>query len=537
MTPEERFSGPSFPLGSRDRPSRDEVEIDVPPGVRVMALVRWALIGLMAVLAALSVAYSFGLLPSSSASAASVQYYCPMHPQVVQDHPGECPICSMTLVKKAEGKAPQDSPGSSPDSRGGASREHAGHRHESSDPYFCPMHQEETAADASTRCPICGMKLERRPQSEEPSPKADRPPAEAPVPAAPINAQPPTAQSSVPGLVPINLSFERVQNIGVRTAPAMLETLDGELRTVGFVSADESRLARVHTRFSGWIEQLDVATTGQKVARGQRLAALYSPDLLPAQQEYLSARGWTKSTGASVGAGNSMDQDARARLELLGVSSAEIEHIAATGKPLRAVGVAAPISGYVINKNAIQGAFVQPGTELFEIADLSRVWVLADVYEYDVGRVHVGQGAKIAVAAYPGESFAGKVGFLYPVIEPSTRTLRVRVEIDNAGMKLRPGMYADATLRLDAARAVVISAEALIDTGDHQYVFLAREGGRFEPRQVGVGHRFNDKVQISNGLVAGDVVVTTANFLLDSESRLHAAIQGPDPHADPLPRP
>jgi Cu(I)/Ag(I) efflux system membrane fusion protein len=504
-----------------------------------MALVRWALVALMAVIAVLSVSYSFGLVASDPASAAAAQYYCPMHPQVVQDHPGECPICSMTLVKKeSEGKHPgSDRPtlaegaGLPADATAG---EHVGHRHNPSDPYFCPMHPEETGVDANARCPVCEMRLEKRPAEATPKTASGKAPADAVDNATPGVTQRSSAMPPVLGLVPIELSLDRIQNIGVRTAPATLEALAPELRAVGFVSADESRLARVHTRFSGWIERLEVATTGQKVARGQVLAGLYNLELLPAQQEFLAARRWSLlATGAPAQppmSGESIERDARARLELFGLSAAEIDDIAKSGKPSRTVAVVAPIGGYVVSKNAAQGAFVQPGTELFEIADLSKVWVLVDIYEYEVGRVRVGQTAEVSVGAYPGERFTGKVGFLYPVIDSSTRTLRVRVELDNRSMKLRPGMYAATVIKMDAARATVIPAEALVDTGEHQYVFVVKRGGRFEPRAVKPGQRGNDKVQILEGIAPGDVVVTTGNFLIDSESRLHAAIQGPDAH-------
>jgi Cu(I)/Ag(I) efflux system membrane fusion protein len=454
----------------------------------------------------------------------------------VQDHPGECPICSMTLVKKESEVQPpgRDRPngdkGVQPSMQAPAG-EHAGHRHNPSDPYLCPMHPEETGVDANARCPICGMKLEKRPaKAALQTAPGNAPRGDSPM-ATPGGIQGSIALPPVPGLVPVQLSMERVQSIGVRTAPATLEALGPELRAVGFVSADESRLARVHTRFSGWIEELEVATTGQKVARGQVLAGLYNLELLPAQQEFLAARRWSAGgTGSAAQPGEdgkSIERDARARLELFGLSRAEIDSIAESGKPTRTVAVTAPIGGYVISKNAVQGSFVQPGTELFEIVDLSKVWVLVDIYEYEVGRVSVGQAAEVSVGAYPGERFLGKVGFMYPVIDPSTRTLRVRVELDNRGMKLRPGMYAAATIRLDAARATVIPAEALVDTGDHQYVFVVQQGGRFEPRPVKAGIRAGEKVQILEGLSPGEEVVTTANFLIDSESRLRGAIDGP----------
>lgn len=541
-----------------------------PRGTAAMAFVRWVLIALMAIVAVVSVAYSFGLLGGPTANAAAKVYYCPMHPQVVQDHPGECPICSMSLVpkttdaqaqsKKEDGSShsghrhnPSDpyfcpmhpeetgdeptdrcplcemklekrpapsasapTPKASPSSPSG---EHAGHRHNAGDPYFCPMHPEETGDEASDRCPVCEMKLEKRATASEP----------AAAPAAPAEAAAADTRG-VPGLVPVELTMDRVQMIGVRTARAVQEAMASELRTVGFVTADEAKLARVHARFSGWVEGLSVATTGQKVKRGQPLLSIYNVELLPVQQEFLAARRWNASqpaatTGDAPAITAPLEQDARTRLEIMGMSRAEIDRIAQTGKPVRAISVAAPINGYVVAKNVVQGAFVQPGTSLFEIADLSRVWVLADVYEHEIARMAVGQPASVELATHRGQRFEGKVGFVYPTMDASTRTLRVRVELENKDLKLRPGMYADVFVQVGEQQGVTVPREALVDTGEHQYVFIAKEGGRFEPRLVTAGGRTGDKVQIVRGLAEGETVVTTANFLIDSESRLRATIE------------
>ncbi|HEY8946869.1 MAG TPA: efflux RND transporter periplasmic adaptor subunit [Polyangiaceae bacterium] len=485
-----------------------EDEDEGPPrGVRMMAALRWLLVALMAVVAVVSAAYSFGLIAGGTASAAGTTYYCPMHPQVVQDRPGECPICSMSLVPKERAGAP-----AMPKTEHSAS--HDGHRHNPSDPYSCPMHPEETGLDENARCPICKMKLEKRALSA-PTGQVEPPAADA---------------QGVPGLVTVDLSMDRVQLIGVRTAKAVREPLASELRTVGYIAADEGKLARVHTRFSGWIEALAVSNTGQKVRRGQLLASIYNLELLPAQQEFLAARRWSSSSSGSPSqAGEvlspSLEQDARTRLELLGMSHAEIERIAQTGRPSRTIGVTAPVSGYVVSKPAVQGAFVQPGTELFEIADLSTIWVLVEVYEYELGRVELGQTAHVEVASQAGKRLEGKIGFIYPTVDPSTRTLRLRVELDNKELKLRPGMYADVAIELGEQAGVVIPREALVDTGEHQYVFVAKEGGRFEPRLVGVGARSGERVQIVSGLRESETVVTTANFMIDSESRLRATIE------------
>ena len=483
-----------------------------PPGVHTMATLRWLLVAAMAVAAVLSVAYSAGVMKPGGASAEGSVYYCPMHPQVVQDQPGECPICSMSLVLKKgssdEAKTTVEKPAAS----------HEGHRHNPTDPYYCPMHPDETGMSANERCPLCKMKLELKPKSQ-----ADASPAVAPTTS--------TIPSLVPGLAPVQLSMDRVQLIGIRTAKATREPLVSELQAAAVVAPDESKFARVHTRFSGWVEQLAVTTTGQKVRRGQVMANIYNLELLPAQQEFLAALKWNaaasaaspSSAQATVG---SLADDARKRLELLGMSKQEIDRIAQTGAPSRTVAITAPINGYIVRKDVAQGTYVQPGTPLFEIADLSKVWVLADVYERDIGRVSLGQAASVRVEAYPEQPFVGKVGFIFPAVDPNTRTLRVRIELANKDLKLRPGMYGNVTLEVGKAEGVVVPVEALVDTGEYQYVFLAKEGGRFEPRRVRAGARTQGKIQIVEGVQEGDLVVTTANFLVDSESRLRAAIEG-----------
>ncbi len=231
--------------------------------------------------------------------------------------------------------------------------------------------------------------------------------------------------------------------------------------------------------------------------------------------------------------------DARRRLELLGISPQEIDAVIKTRKPQRAIAIRSPVDGHVITKNAVVGMSVSPGVPLFEVANLATVWVLAEVYESDLKRIQVGQTARFESSAYPGETFTGKVKFVYPTLDPQSRTLRVRLEFRNrpgpAGLRLRPGMYGDVLLDLPAADGLMVPAEALVDTGDMQYVFVAKPEGRFEPRRVRSGARQDDRVEIVEGLAEGEKVVTTANFLIDSESRLHAAIGGqaaPAPASD-----
>lgn len=475
-----------------------EGEEHAPAGVKTMALVRWILVVAMAVAAGLAWASYSGVL-AQVGGAEQQLYHCPMHPSVIQDHPGECPICGMDLVPVADHGAPGEK----------AVAGHGGHDHGAApagDPdgdYACPMKCTDFRTDdPNERCPECGMKLE----------KVDEAP-----------------KAGVPGLVPVMISDERVQLIGMRTATVGEATLASELRTVGFVAADEEKLVRVHTRFSGWIESLPVAETGRKVKQGETLATIYGPELYAAQQEFLASRGWSGEGAAPLA------NDARRRLELLGIAGRDIDAIEKSGEPLRAIPIRAPAAGVVVRKNAVQGAFVQPGAELFELADLSRVWVLADVYEHELGRVKPGGVARLQLSAYPGETFEGKVGFVYPTLDPSTRTLRVRVELANRDGRLKPGMYGDVTLSLGEAKGLSVPREALVDTGEVQYVFVAKREGVFEPRRVKVGVRAGERVQVLEGLAAGETVVTTGNFLLDSESRLRAAVEGASGSAAPVP--
>jgi membrane fusion protein, copper/silver efflux system len=467
-----------------------------PPGARRMAIVRWTLVGLMA-FAAAGAWISQAVHAGRDAGAVGQRYICPMHPQVAADHKGECPICGMDLVPA--GAAAMST---SPTSAGHAAATTPGK-------YTCPMHPAFVSDDPHARCPECHMKLV---------------PVAAPAP-------------PLPGLAPVELSAERVQLIGMRTATATRATLGGTLRAVGYVTPNESTLVSLSSRFAGWVETLSVAQTGQLVQKGEVLASIYSPDMQNAQQVFLNAIKWADRTpGGAAGQTSDLERDARARLELLGVAPQDIDVIAHEGRPARAINVRAPVRGYVARKGVVRGLFVQTGIELFQLADLSTVWVVLDVPEREVSRVHVGQAATFESSAWPGERFPGVVQFVYPALNAGTRTLQARVELRNPDLRLRPGLFGDVTLDLGGAAGVVVPTEALVDTGDRQYLFVDRGGGRFEPRAVKAGRSEAGQVTILEGLAAGEVVVTTANFLLDSESRLRAALEGfVQPPAAPAP--
>jgi Cu(I)/Ag(I) efflux system membrane fusion protein len=480
-----------------------------------MSVVRWILVVITAAVALGSILSYAGVhLGGGKGSGSDQLYYCPMHPSVVQDHPGECPICSMTLVLKPAGgvKASATMKPAVASTTGGAAAPAA-----SSGKYYCPMHPGRTSDDPKAKCPDCGMKLEPRPD-----------------PGSVAAASGPAA--GVPGLSAVDLTPERIQLIGMRSATVKREELAGELRTVGLVAPRERGFAQITTRFGGWIEKLAVSDTGARVHGGEVLATVYSPEVLKAEQELLVARGWSgegegsKSSQEHDAFTKSLDTNARRRLELLGLSSHDIDEVIRTGKASVAIPIRSPVDGYVISKNAVVGLAIQPGTVLFEVADLSKIWVTADIYEADVARVHVGQPARFELASYPGETHAGTVQFIYPVVDPQNRTLRVRLEcrnrFDKSGPRLRPGMYGTVHLDLPATTGLMVPAEAVVDTGEMHYLFVAKEGGHFEPRMVKVGARAKDKVEILSGVSEGETVVTTGNFLVDSESRLRAAIEG-----------
>jgi Cu(I)/Ag(I) efflux system membrane fusion protein len=335
-------------------------------------------------------------------------------------------------------------------------------------------------------------------------------------------------REQVPGLTTVEVGQDRIQLIGMRTAVAVVEKLAPTLRTVGMVAPDEGAVAVVTSRVTGWVEKVMVSQSGERVKKGQPLAKIYSLELNNVQLNYLNAIKWTRdwSAGQSQQGTQALEVDARQRLVLAGFTPADIKELEDKKAPLEFLSVRAPIDGYVVRRDVQVGAYVTPGQELYEIADITNVWVVADVYEADIGRVRAGQKAVLALQALPGETFTGKVAYLFPAVNPASRTMQARIVVPNSKGRLRPGMYADVTIDLGVTEGISIPADALVDTGEAQYVFVALPGGRFEPRPVTVGARTADKVQILRGVHPGEKVVTTANFLIDSESRLRAAIQG-----------
>jgi Cu(I)/Ag(I) efflux system membrane fusion protein len=314
----------------------------------------------------------------------------------------------------------------------------------------------------------------------------------------------------------VDVNAATVQELGIRVEVVGREALTQELRAVATVVPDESRISHVHTRVAGWVEQLDVNTTGEMVTAGQPLARIFSQELLSSQTEYLAAR---RNTAAS-GIASAVIASGRTRLTVLGMTPAEIDDIEQTGEPRRLVTVVAPRSGVVVNRGVTVGTSVDPSTTLLTIADLSRVWVLAEVPEANIPGIRVGTTAQLDFPASGRQPFAARVDFLYPTLTDRTRTLRVRFSAANPTGALRPGLYGTAAFESTGQRVITVPRDAVVDTGV-QHVFVAT-GDRFEPRAVTLGVQLADRVEVLSGLREGERIVAAGVFLLDSESRLRA---------------
>jgi multidrug efflux pump subunit AcrA (membrane-fusion protein) len=322
------------------------------------------------------------------------------------------------------------------------------------------------------------------------------------------------ATAATPGAV--SISPQRQQLIGVKLATAELRDLSRTIRTTGRVTADERRVAQVRTKFEGFVDALYVNFTGQAVKRGDALAAIYSPDLLATQNELLLAERNHSDLGRTLA------DAARARLRLWDMSAADIDRVVRTGKPMRDVIVRSPVTGVVTTKNVVAGGRVMPSDTLYEIVDLSHVWLLADVYESELPSVRIGAPAQVVIG---GETLPGRVTFIGPVVAAQTRTANVRIELDNASGLLKPDMYADVILQQPAGASVAVPDSAVMNTGTRSVVFVARADGTFEPREVTTGAKADGFYAIRSGVNAGERVVVNANFLVDSESRLKSALE------------
>ena len=329
----------------------------------------------------------------------------------------------------------------------------------------------------------------------------------------------------------VTISPEKQQLIGVRTGTVAREALTRDLRATAQLTTDETQIAHVHVKINGWIDQVYVDFVGQQVKKGQPLFTLYSPDLVSTQQEYLVARRGASELGNStipgVAAGaQSLLRAARDRLRLWDISEEQIRKLDETGEVDRTLTFYSPVDGFVLDRKAFPNVAVTPDMDLYTVADLSTVWADAAIYEYEAPYVRVGQRATVRLSYQPGKSTSGRISYIYPTVDPQTRTVKVRIALPNPGLELKPQMFAEVDLKVDYGRQLVVPQEAVLDSGQQQTVFVAEPGGHFAPRVVTLGARVDGKVIVLSGLKEGESIVTSGNFLIDSESRLKSAMGG-----------
>jgi Cu(I)/Ag(I) efflux system membrane fusion protein len=327
------------------------------------------------------------------------------------------------------------------------------------------------------------------------------------------------------------IPLERMQTIGVTFEPAARQPVDHIIRTVGRVEVDERLLSRVTIKLEGWVDQLFVNFTGERVKQGQVLFTLYSPELVATQEEYLIALSSSRTLGKSefpeVARGaQALLASSRRRLLLWDIKPWHIRDLEQTGEVLLTLPIHAPQSGTVINKTAVVGLHTKPGDELYTIADLSRIWIIGDIYEYEMPLVAIGQSATVTLSYVPDMKLQARITFIHPTIDPQTRTGKVRFELDNPGERLKPGMYANLELKIPLGVRLVVPRNAVLESGERQIIFIHHGGGRLEWREAKIGQRSGDWLEVLEGVTEGEHVVTSANFLIDSESQLKAAVGG-----------
>jgi Cu(I)/Ag(I) efflux system membrane fusion protein len=421
-----------------------------------------------------------------SPAGATSRYYCPMHPQVAADEPGECPICRMDLADRELEGAPSAAAAETPLSEPGPDKREVLY-------WYDPM-QPGTHFDRPGKSPFMDMDLSPR-----------------------------YADETTAGAV--QLSSAAMAAAGVATVPVERKAMHREIRAAGSIEADETRVARVASRVPGRLERLHLDFTGQQVARGAPIYSIYSPELVTAQRELLLAldnlaRAQESASPTYLASAESLLQASRDRLRLWGIDAEQVRRLERDRVVETALVVHSPIAGTVLEKLAVAGQYVTEGQDLYLVADLSRVWLQARVYGHELGGVRLGQAATVTLDGAPGRELEGRVRFIDPVVDDATRTARVRIELPNPQGILKPGMFAHADLRVDLGERLVVPRSALLDTGTRQVVYVKTGEASFVGREVRLGERAGDLVEVVEGLSAGEQVVAAASFLVDSQSQL-----------------
>jgi len=403
-------------------------------------------------------------------------YTCPMHPTVVQEESGECPICGMDLVPE-EGKKTEVSESSS------------------GQYYTCGMHP-EIVQDEPGNCPICHMELVLRKANTGDEQISD--------------------ESKT---ITIDPTVE--QNMGIRVEHIRFKDISHNIRTIGKVELADDASFKINLRFSGWIEKIFVNKIGQKIEKGDKLFEIYSPELISAQEEFLLAMN-------NYGIEHDLTKAAERRLLLWNIPQIHLEKIVAENNAQQNVIFTSPFNGFVLHKSIQEGSKVKAGTDLYHLGNLDKIWILAEIYEVDIPLLKTGQTADIEITNQPGKNRKGKISYIYPTLNPETRTQKIRFELENKEHILKPGMFAIIYLEIDKQEKVLtVPTEAIIHSGERQIVFVSKGNGKFEPREIQTG-RSDDKeyyTEVISGLEDNEVVVVSGQFLLDSESQLQEAVQ------------
>jgi Cu(I)/Ag(I) efflux system membrane fusion protein len=437
---------------------------------------------------------------------AAYYYTCPMHPSVVQDHPGDCPICGMSLVRKEREVS---------GATGMSEQEPTAHQHEGEAElqtetgetvYTCPMHP-SVVQDHPGDCPICGMSL---------------------VPRREVSGE--ITEEEAGRLLDVTISPRQRVLANVATSMVVKQSLIKEIATVGRFDVDEQRLARVAAWVGGRVEILHVNFTGAEIRQGQPLLEMYSPALIQTMEEYLTTLDQPQSGGSGSGilaeTRGRLREGARERLLLLGITEDQIEELERTRSGPRTTTILAPATGTVLRKMVQEGQYVQQGQTLFDIADLTTMWMYAEVYEYELPFLELGQEVQITTESHPGRTFVGYVRFIDPFVNSKTRSVAIRVHFSNRDGSLRPELFGRAVVESSLGSELVIPASAVVNTGRRQVVWEEIEPHRFTPRHVVLAHRVGDWYQVLEGLESGAMLASSGGFLLDSESQLKAMAGG-----------